>query len=638
MDATAREPSGELLAETLAHRPTPAPGSLTPAGARPPESHPMTQIATPPPGTHRYTFASGARPLEGYTIKRAIGRGGFGEVYYATSDAGKEVALKLITRNLEVERRGVAQCMNLKSQNLITIFDIRECEAGDTFVIMEYVAGPSLAEVLACHPDGLPPAEVRAWLKGLVDGVAYLHDHGIVHRDLKPANVFLEEGVVKIGDYGLSKAMSQTQGPEHSECIGTCYYMAPEVSTGKYNRPIDIYALGVMLFEMITGRPPFEGESAHEVLFKHLTALPDLSPLGEPYRGIVARALAKDPKYRPAHAFELLPAADAPGAPDVRIIGDGRSSAGGIRFVEERPKREEVVFLDAEPAPFFIGENTWPTRRRDSTPPAPPRPERRPPTPPPTPPPAPPRPVVAAPPRPVAAARPVPAPRPVAAPPPVPPPLPSGRVRVAELATSMILATPLAALLTLPAGMALDNWVDPARLLPQLASLFGLALLSTWVVLGLGKLWEGEPVSWPVRRLTALGSGFVLGLATLAVVVLLDPPLGRWIGPDGPNLYVYGSYFALTTMALTWGNLTGRDRPARFRVRPVLTAGIVGLGLATLLPLPRAAGLPPTTFWPMPHGLAVVVMTSVLAQLVSPRQPAAAAYARYRRDSRRQVA
>ncbi len=274
----------------------------------------------------KFTCQPESRPLEGYTIKRAIGRGGFGEVYYATSDAGKEVALKLITRNPEIERRGVMQCMNLKSPNLITIYDLKTTEAGDAFVIMEYVAGPSLANILARHPDGLPIAEVRDWIRGLVDGVAYLHDHGIVHRDLKPANLFLEEGVVKIGDYGLSKLITQSQGAGHSESIGTCHYMAPEISTGKYNKPIAIYALGVIVFELLTGRVPFDGETVGEILMKHLTALPDVSALPGPYRALVGQALAKDPARRPASVYALLPPEDAPKAPKVRFIGETKAA------------------------------------------------------------------------------------------------------------------------------------------------------------------------------------------------------------------------------------------------------------------------------------------------------------------------
>src|SRR5262245_53200555 len=89
----------------------------------------------------KFLYASGSRPLDGYTIKRGIGRGGFGEVYFATSEAGKEVALKHVERNLEVELRGVGQCLNLKHINLIDLFDIRYDEQGDAWVVMEYVAG-----------------------------------------------------------------------------------------------------------------------------------------------------------------------------------------------------------------------------------------------------------------------------------------------------------------------------------------------------------------------------------------------------------------------------------------------------------------------------------------------------------------
>ena len=91
----------------------------------------------------KFLYAHGSRPLDGYTIKRGVGRGGFGEVYFATSDAGKEVALKLIRRNLDVELRGVTQCLNLKHPNLIALYDIRTDEQGDHWVVMEYVAGES---------------------------------------------------------------------------------------------------------------------------------------------------------------------------------------------------------------------------------------------------------------------------------------------------------------------------------------------------------------------------------------------------------------------------------------------------------------------------------------------------------------
>ncbi len=253
-----------------------------------------------------YVYSSGARPLAGYTIKRGVGSGGFGEVYYAVSDAGKDVALKLIRRNLETELRGMKQCLNLKHPNLLSLFDIRVDDSGDTWIVMEYIAGKSLEAVMAEHPKGLPLNEALAWFRGIASGVAYLHDHGIVHRDLKPGNIFSDEGIVKVGDYGLSKFISCSRRSGHTESIGTVHYMAPEVAHGRYGKELDIYALGAILFELLTGTVPFDGESIGEVLMKHLTAEPDISQLAEPYRSVVGRALSKDPAKRfPAVGFML---------------------------------------------------------------------------------------------------------------------------------------------------------------------------------------------------------------------------------------------------------------------------------------------------------------------------------------------
>jgi hypothetical protein len=291
------EPNGQHAAQL---RPTEPGGSRT-AGAQ---------------GT-RFAYASGSQPLPGYTIKRGVGHGGFGEVYFAVSDAGKEVALKLIRRNLDVELRGIRHCLNLKHPNLLAIYDIRTDEQGDNWVIMEYVTGDCLEDVVVAYPNGMPVDHALAWFFGIASGVACLHDHGIVHRDLKPGNIFSDEGMVKLGDYGLSKFISCSRRSGQTESVGTVHYMAPEIANGRYGKEIDIYALGVILYEMLTGRVPFEGESVGEVLMKHLTTPPDVSMLAEPYRGVVARAMEKDPAKRFASVPEMVAALPKPAQPAV---------------------------------------------------------------------------------------------------------------------------------------------------------------------------------------------------------------------------------------------------------------------------------------------------------------------------------
>ena len=253
----------------------------------------------------KFTFAPESAPLDGYTIKRAIHRGGFGEVYYALSDAGKEVALKLLNNNLDVELRGVSQCLNLKHPNLVTIFDIRQDADNDHWIVMEFVGGRGLYEVLSDHPNGMPLKDVMSWLSGITAGLSFLHDRGIVHRDLKPANVFADAGIVKIGDIGLSKYITESRRSAQTQSVGTVYYMAPEVARGRYGREVDIYAVGIILYEMLTGRVPFEGETTAEILMKHLTADPDLNALPEPLRDVLASALEKDPAKRIHDAEEL---------------------------------------------------------------------------------------------------------------------------------------------------------------------------------------------------------------------------------------------------------------------------------------------------------------------------------------------
>ena len=245
-----------------------------------------------------YTFKHGDRPLDDYTIQRGVGRGGFGEVYYAISDGGREVAIKYLRDNPDIELRGVSACMNLKSPHLVTIFDVKRNAEGEYFIIMEYVSGPSLRDLLIAEPNGLGPQKAAYFVRELAKGLSYLHDRGIVHRDLKPENIFYEDGYVKIGDYGLSKFISVSRHSAQTSSVGTVHYMAPEIGSGSYSRGVDIYALGVMLYEMLLGRVPFEGASLGEVLMKHLTEQPEVDELPHPFGQVIRRALAKDPKDR----------------------------------------------------------------------------------------------------------------------------------------------------------------------------------------------------------------------------------------------------------------------------------------------------------------------------------------------------
>jgi len=255
-----------------------------------------------------FQYKHGDRPLDGFTIQRAAGRGGFGEVYYALSDSGREVALKLVHTYEQIELRGISQCMNLKNPQLVTIFDVKYGNDRRPWVIMEFVAGPSLRELLDAAPSGLGPAKTAFFLREIGKGLSYLHDCGIVHRDLKPGNIFYENGYVKIGDYGLSKTMSMTRHSGQTVAVGTLHYMAPEIGEGRYDRSIDIYALGALTFEMITGQVPFFGSSPAEVLMKHLTSDVSLDGVPEPFKSVIRKAMAKNPADRYQSVQEMVEA------------------------------------------------------------------------------------------------------------------------------------------------------------------------------------------------------------------------------------------------------------------------------------------------------------------------------------------
>jgi serine/threonine protein kinase len=253
-----------------------------------------------------FKLTAGDKPLNGYVIRRGLGTGGFGEVYFAVSDSGKEVALKRIHRNLDVEVRGASHCLNLRHPNLVGLYDIRQEDSEQAWIVMEYIAGETLMDRLDRNPNGLATTEVFQLFGQMAAGVQYLHEQGIVHRDLKPANIFLENNWVKIGDYGLSKYISASRRGGQTESVGTFHYMAPEIGKGDYGKEIDIYSLGIMLYEMLTGKVPFDGQSSQEIILKHLTADPDVSQLPPALQSVILKALAKDPGQRFSSVAAML--------------------------------------------------------------------------------------------------------------------------------------------------------------------------------------------------------------------------------------------------------------------------------------------------------------------------------------------
>ncbi|NRA95542.1 MAG: serine/threonine protein kinase [Planctomycetes bacterium] len=251
--------------------------------------------------------------VPGFTILNKLGSGVFGEVYKARrTSIGKLYAIKFL--RLQDERlheqvvreiESVDHFAQVDHPNLVSIEDRGEI-CGIPYIVMGYAGDDTLKSLLV---EGAMSAE-RAipLIRQIIRGVKALHEHSIIHFDLKPANVFIKGDVARVGDYGLSKLMTESRATL-SMGRGTPYYMAPEMLQRRGDARSDVYSLGVILFEMLVGDVPFKGETEWEILKRHETEtplIPDVIPFG--LRTFVKQCLGKDPQTRFINAGGMLTA------------------------------------------------------------------------------------------------------------------------------------------------------------------------------------------------------------------------------------------------------------------------------------------------------------------------------------------
>ena len=301
------------------------------------------------------------RELSHYTITAKLGSGGMGEVYRARdSKLDRSVALKILPEEVASDedrlarfRREARIVAGLNHPNIVTLYSVDEAD-GLHFLTMELVEGRTLAELLP--PNGFPLDRVFKLAIPIIDAVAGAHARGVVHRDLKPGNVMVadEDGRVKVLDFGLAKPMTATDDVDLSGVVtlsaagrdllvGTPFYMSPEQARGQeVDQRSDIFAFGVMLYEMATGHRPFKGANSVELLSAVLRDDPppvtEVRPdLPRHLARVIRRCLEKDPNDRYQTARDVLN--------ELRALhlevtsGFGRSTSGGLRRLEPMVRR-----------------------------------------------------------------------------------------------------------------------------------------------------------------------------------------------------------------------------------------------------------------------------------------------------------
>jgi serine/threonine-protein kinase len=252
-----------------------------------------------------------------YRILRKLGTGGMANVYLAEDEVlGRRVAIKILNDRhagddqfVERFRREAKNAASLSHPNIVSIYDRGEAE-GTYYIAMEYLDGRSLKELIVAR--GPAPIHLAVdYTRQILAAIRFAHRHGIVHRDIKPHNVLVDgEGRLKVTDFGIARA-GVSQMTEAGSIIGTAQYLSPEQAKGApVDQTSDLYSVGVVLYELLTGEVPFTGDTPVEIAMKHLSTVPEppsskRADIPRDLDLVVMRALGKDPSERYQSAEEM---------------------------------------------------------------------------------------------------------------------------------------------------------------------------------------------------------------------------------------------------------------------------------------------------------------------------------------------
>ena len=260
----------------------------------------------------------GQKISDRYQIMKSIGEGGMANVYLAYDTIlDRDVAVKILRGDLSGDEKFVRRfqrealsASSLTHPNIVEVYDVGE-DHGMYYIVMEYIEGRHLKDLIKKRGK-LTVSEVIDIMLQITDGMSVAHDSYIIHRDIKPQNIMiLENGLVKITDFGISMAMNATQLTQTNSVMGSVHYLPPEQASGKGSSlQSDIYSMGIVMYELLAGKLPYKGDNAVEIALKHLKEpLPsikdEIPSLPQSIENIIIRATAKNPKNRYADAREM---------------------------------------------------------------------------------------------------------------------------------------------------------------------------------------------------------------------------------------------------------------------------------------------------------------------------------------------